>query len=337
MSDDRSEPMDLERLLSRIDDIVLESPRKYTGEQAAELAGLSIDEARRLWRSLGFAVATAGEIVYTEADVDAMRLVQTLEAQGVDDAELRSSMTRFFGQTYSRLASMEGQLIVGFLAEHPELLTSDKGVSALLDTALPVLEKIQGYVWRRQLASYLTRATSNLVGAGDSDVQHLAVGFADLKGFTTLTQQVSERELTGVLESFEATAGDVVAQCHGRVIKTIGDEVLFTAQNIESGAEIALQLLESTALNDDIPDLRIGLAAGPVVQRMGDVYGATVNIASRLTKICRPGNVLINKEAHDALEDDKRYELKSLRPVEVRGYSRLYSWRLRRAVASERD
>ncbi len=329
MSDDLSPNLDLDRLLGRIEDVVLDCPRKYTAEQAAELAGQSIDEARQLWHSLGFAGAAEDDVVYTDADVDAMRLVKELTSVGVDDAELRSSMTRFFGQTFSRLAAMEGQILMEFLVADPEMLGSTEGPFARAGEVLPVLEKLQNYVWRRQLASYLSRSAATYVGGGGGTEQ-LTVGFADLAGFTALTRRLSEKELRELLEVFEATAGEVVALSHGRMIKTIGDEVLFTAENAQHGAEIALQLLEAAERDADIPPLRIGLAAGPVVRRMGDVYGATVNIASRLTKHCRPGNVLVDRTVCDALAGVPEYELTSLRPAEVRGYNRLRSWRLRR-------
>jgi adenylate cyclase len=328
MSDDLSPNLDLDRLLGRIEDVVLDCPRKYTAEQAAGLAGQSIDGARQLWHSLGFADAAEDDVTYTDADVDAMRLVQQLTSLGVDDAELRSSMTRFFGQTFSRLAAMEGQIFMEFLVATPEIFGSEEGPSALAGEVLPVVEKLQNYVWRRQLASYLSRAAAAYVG-DDGGTEQLTVGFADLAGFTALTRRLSEKDLGELLEVFEATAGEVVALSHGRMIKTIGDEVLFTAENAQHGAEIALQLLEAAG-EADIPPLRIGLAAGPVVRRMGDVYGATVNIASRLTKLCRPGNVLVDRTVCDAIADSPRYELTPLRPAEVRGYNRLRSWRLRR-------
>jgi adenylate cyclase len=73
-----------------------------------------------------------------------------------------------------------------------------------------------------------------------------------------------------------------------------------------------------------------------VIQRLGDVYGETVNIASRLTSLSRPGTVLVDRELADALRGDERYALKSQRPESVRGYHHLRPWRLRRAGADVR-
>jgi adenylate cyclase len=107
--------------------------------------------------------------------------------------------------------------------------------------------------------------------------------------------------------------------------------VLFQAEDAASAAEIALELLEAAEADERLPDLRAGLAYGPVVSRLGDVYGSTVNIASRLTSISRPGWVLVDRDLHDALQDDPRFTLKSRRPESVRGFHHLHPWRLRRA------
>jgi adenylate cyclase len=64
---------------------------------------------------------------------------------------------------------------------------------------------------------------------------------------------------------------------------------------------------------------------------MGDVYGSTVNIASRLASLCRPGWILVDRVMAEALREDDEYSLKSRRPESVRGFHHLHQWRLRRA------
>ncbi len=152
-----------------------------------------------------------------------------------------------------------------------------------------------------------------------------------------------------MLEEFESLAFELVAEHHGQVIKTIGDEVLFTVADPAAAAELALQLHErseslhersesshersepSPGRPDELPALRIGLALGPVPSRYGDVYGPVVNIASRLTGLARPGTVLIDQQLAEALAEDERWSIRRLRPVSVRGYHHLLASRLRRA------
>jgi adenylate cyclase len=157
----------------------------------------------------------------------------------------------------------------------------------------------------------------------------MAVGFADMAQFTAFTRRSSEAELRAVLEEFETLATDVVAAHRGQIVKTIGDEVLFVADGPGEGAEIALGLLARAAESESLPPLRVGLACGEVVLRLGDVFGQTVNIASRLTSLARPGSVLVDQGVHDALGEDDRYRFSTLRPASVRGYQHLRSWRLR--------
>jgi adenylate cyclase len=128
----------------------------------------------------------------------------------------------------------------------------------------------------------------------------------------------------------------------GRVIKNIGDEVLFVADDVRGAAEAALTMTARGAdPDDDFPEVRAGLAYGEVVSRLGDVFGPTVNLASRLTSVARPGSVLIDRGAHDGLtgapeesDDDERehagFSFRRMRRTSVKGYSRLQAWVLRR-------
>ena len=83
--------------------------------------------------------------------------------------------------------------------------------------------------------------------------------------------------------------------------------------------------------------LRIGLACGPVLARLGDVYGEPVNIASRLTSIARPGSILVDRELAGELADEAGLRLRRVPPRPVRGYALLHASRLRRADAGEED
>ncbi|MDT4892172.1 MAG: adenylate cyclase [Pseudonocardiales bacterium] len=312
--------------------MLLGGPRRYTRQRVAELSGVSPEDSRRLWRALGFATVGDDEVVFTEGDVAALRQTTFLAEHGLQDDEMITAMTRMLGQTFSRLAQWQGQLLIELLGKRPELLESEDEVAGFVLEILPALEQVQAFVWRRQLAAYFSRITSQAAAeVAASGSQPCVVGFADMAGFTTLTRRATESELRELLEAFEAAATDVVANRNGRIVKALGDEVLFVADTVEDGAEIGLQLQAAAEDDPRLPALRIGLAAGPVLGRLGDVYGSTVNIASRLTSICRPGWILVDRMMAEALRDDERYSLKSRRPESVRGFHHLHQWRLRRA------
>jgi adenylate cyclase len=324
--------VDLGGLLEHVEELILGGSRRYTPAEVSEHAGVDRDEARRMWRALGFPTVGDDEVVFTDADVAALRTMRELAAQGLADEDVRLAVARLFGQTFSRLASYQGQLLLDQITEHPELLADDAGVDELVRSILPLVEELQTYTWRRQLAAYVAR----MAAQGGADVAggpaRLTVGFADMSRFTSLTRKATEAQLRSVLDAFETLATDIVGQHGGRIVKTIGDEVLFQTDDPASGATIALELLAAAAEHPDLPELRAGLALGEVVTRLGDVYGSTVNIASRLTSIARPGWVLVDRNLHAGLEDDARFRFKSRRPESVRGFHRLYSWRLMHGV-----
>ena len=150
------------------------------------------------------------------------------------------------------------------------------------------------------------------------------------------------------IEYFEAECSGLVVDHGGRVIKNIGDEVLFVADDVAAAAEAALTMTaRGQDPDDEFPEVRAGLAYGDVVSRLGDVFGPTVNIASRLTSVARPGAVLIDQGAHDALTGDTSdeeheerehagFSFRRMRRTSVKGYARLQSWVLRRARQLDR-
>jgi adenylate cyclase len=320
---------DIAALAERLERLLLLGERCYTAAEVADRAGVERPFSRQLWRSLGFASVGEEEVIFTDYDVEALELIARIRDRDIVDDELRDAMARFVGQSFARLASWQGQLILETMAARPELMSSEDGVVDLIEQLLPELEQLHRYVWRRQLAAYLDRLASMTTEDGASSA--MAVGFADLAAFTSLTRRVDEAELRKILDAFEQLATEVVGAHRGRIVKTIGDEVLFTARDAAAGALIALELIEKAADDERVPPMRVGLACGPVISRLGDVYGETVNIAARLTSLGKPGQVLVDRNVHASLEQDPRFHLKSRRSEAVRGYGHLRQWRLRRA------
>jgi adenylate cyclase len=315
---DEISPADIEREL-------LGGPRSYTRLEIAELANVPVEHAQELWRALGFADVEDGVPAFTERDAWALRTVDELGKQGWLDDRMQVAMARALGQSLARLADWQ-------LAAIGSMVDPDTAADAAMGRAqhlVPVVEDLIGYVWRRHLAAAAARALA--VDRDEFAARSMAVGFADLVGFTSLTRELDEAKLASLIESFESMASDIVASVGARLVKTIGDEVLFVADDAATAAEVALQLSEQLPALDQIPDLRVGLACGTVLSRLGDVYGEPVNIAARLTSIARPGSVLVDREMATALEDDPRWRLRRVPPRPVRGYTLLHSMRLRRA------
>jgi adenylate cyclase len=120
----------------------------------------------------------------------------------------------------------------------------------------------------------------------------MCVGFVDLVGSTTLAQRLPTRELGAVLTEFEDTAADTITALGGRLVKLIGDEVLYTTLDERVACTIALKLSARFQDHPIIPPVRAGIAAGDVLLRSGDVFGPVVNLAARAVKLAGPGQVV---------------------------------------------
>jgi adenylate cyclase len=284
---------EVDPLALRLEQLILGAERRYTPFQAARTAGVSMDLASRFWRAMGFADIGQARAL-TEADVLALRRLAGLVEAGLLSEPMAVQVARSTGQTTARLAEWQIDSFLEGLTALPEQgLTRTEVTYPLVELLLPELEEFLVYVWRRQLAA----ATGRVVQAQDDEEmvdRRLAVGFADLVGFTRLTRRLEEEELGELVEAFETTAADLVAAHGGRLIKTLGDEVLYAADDAGTAAEIGLRLIETMTHDETMPELRVGIAFGTVTTRMGDVFGTTVNLASRLTSIAPKDSVLVD-------------------------------------------
>ncbi len=312
--------------LTRLEEELLGGPRAYTRRQVAERAGVSLERAERLWRSLGFASTADDEVVFGDRDVEALGLIAAVVAKGVVRPESEAAVARSLGQVMARLADWQTSLIGSFeSSDDVPPGTADATVAVAADL-VPMIEELQSYVWRRHLVAAAGRILPVAVDDPASDT--MAVGFADIVGFTSLSRSTSEAELAALVESFEARTAGVIAEHGGRVVKTIGDEVLFVVRDPAAAADIALALAHRAG-DDDALQLRIGMAHGRVISLLGDVYGPIVNVASRLTSVARPGTIVVDRHLAGELKDREGYALRRLKRVSVRGYSHLEPWVLR--------
>ena len=313
-----------ERLVELLEAFLLGDEPNLSGLDIAERVGIPIELARERWRSLGFTAVEDDEVAFTEADLEAMRRTQKLHALGLVDDQQESALVRTLGRSFARLAEWQ----VSLLGRAVDLETMSVGqLEAVMGDAVPIIEELQAYVWRRHLLNAAARQL--LSPEGDGEGAETTVGFADIVGYTRQSRSLKQSELGRLVEDFEARALAVVTELRGRIIKTIGDEVLFVADSPVDAARIGLILAEEHQHDEDFPELRVGLACGRVLRRLGDVYGPVVNMAARLTSIARPGRVLVDRDLADALAEDEAFRLRKLRRTSVKGYRRLEPWSLR--------
>ena len=301
-----------------IEERLLGGPRRYRRDEIAGKAGLTVEEARRLWRAVGFADVGDGPVAFTDGDLAAIDRLQHLVRVGVLDDDLAVSVTRAVGHNTARLAEWQFDALVEHLIEQGHGRDEANRIAATQSAEhLEDFEVMLVQVWRRQLAAVAARVLT--AAEHEAPTTRRSVGFADLVSYTRLSQKLEERELASLVERFQRRSADVIAAGGGRLIKTVGDEVLFVADTEVAAATIGLELAEAMAEDPVLPDVRVGIATGPVLMRMGDVFGATVNLASRLTALAAPGTVLVDRDTADALDGVPDIALDVERTRAVRG------------------
>jgi adenylate cyclase len=320
--------------LLAIDRVLLPGASRYTRGEVVEQVGVELDNAKRYWRALGFPDLPDDERAFTDADVEALRTLKQLIEQGVIDKEVALQLARVFGQSLSRMAEAQ----VGAMRARIEEPLRQAGaseteiadaVTSVASAMLPTMDDFVLYIWRRHLAAAAQRQL--FFGSDPSaGLETMTVGFADLVGFTAISQQMDERDLAGVVDRFESLAYDTIAELGGRVVKMIGDEVMYVTDQPAAGALIAVTLAEVYGDDEMMPDVRVGLAMGPVLAREGDYFGPTVNLASRVVNIAYAGSAVASDEIHEALEGDDRFGWKPLRPRRLKGIGWTPLWVLSR-------
>jgi adenylate cyclase len=314
---------------------LLGGPRRYRRREVARQVGVSLLSARKLWRALGFANVDDDEVVFTDGDAEALGRAVGLVRDGLVDEQTAIAFARALGQTTDRLVSWQTEALLEHLVATVGPEGTDLTVGHIADLA-DDLERLLVYSWRRQLAAAVARLAAGVGGGEQPSSSQLTVGFADLVSYTRLSQRLEQRELGLLVQRFEGLASDVVTAGGGRVVKTVGDEVLFIADDPAAAAVIALSISEAMAVDDLVPDVRVGLAHGLVLRSLGDVYGATVNLASRLTALAQPGTVVTDPGTAHLLGGDPGLVLVPQRRRQVRGFGDLTPLLIARAGPAAR-
>jgi adenylate cyclase len=294
-------------------------PVTFTAPEAAREAGVDPVQARRLWQALGFPPVDGDVRIFTRSDVEVLRAVRGLIEIEYADPNDVVQLTRVIGQALARVADAQATVAAERVGRvTAESLAGEIAVPDLADrmaALVPSLEQFLGYVWRRHLLAALRRLSANPSTADR----------------TAMSQALDARQLAAIVDRFEAIAYEHIPERGGRVVKMIGDEVMFAHDDAAFAADIAVALVEAHARDTALPDARVGLATGPVLTWEGDLFGPTVNLASRLVNLARSGTVLVSDDLGERLRADPRFELRHLRSVSLHGIGRVRAWVLRRA------
>ncbi|PFG42541.1 adenylate cyclase [Isoptericola jiangsuensis] len=323
---------------ARIDELILGGPRRFDFDDLLRETGASAEFVEDYWRWLGLPVTDPHEARFSAADLESLREIRDLIERGQLDEQAQMTLVRSLGHTADRLALWQVEAFVEHLSRRFDL-DDVAARQATLDQVphfADVLARQLDHAWRRQLAALMGRFATELRGVDGSEVSRgqlplrRAVGFADIVSFTKRTAGLGSQELSEYVQAFESRARDVIVEAGGRVVKTIGDAVLFVADDVVTGAEVALGLAAPHASAEEIP-VRVGFVWGRVLSRFGDVFGPDVNLASRITELAEPSTVLVDPTTAALLSSSARYALTAQSPQAVQGLGEIQPVRLQRA------
>ena len=304
-------PPESARLRSRLlEEVFLGEAAHLTREEVeATSVDFSAEQIRGLWRALGFADPAPDEQRFTAADVEAVQRSQRLVGDSLIASGISEPVVRAVGQAMSRLAEAQTQIVTEQLAIDPALVELGQNdpdelvrqIGERFAQLLPELEWLIAFAWRRHMLAAVQRALAG-ASVGGSDHTTRAVGFCDIVDYTRAVRDMTSEHLSELVAAFEQIAYDIVIRGGGRVVKTLGDEVMFTVFDPVQAARIGLALSAAFAEHEIVPSVRVGLAYGPTLAYGGDIFGPVVNIASRCTGIARPGSVVCDRDLAQQLE-----------------------------------
>ncbi len=275
---------------------------RLTLHEVAIEAGVAGDFAVQVWRCAGFPVPRPFERRFGAADVEMMRLFAVL-ATFVDEEHVLQ-LARTTGEAVSRIAEAEVALlrsnIEAPLTESNRYVEVARTYRQVAAEIFPRVAEMLDTLHRHHLLAIGRRYSDVNAEPSLLNVVPLAVGFADLAGFTGLSQQLAVGDLAAMIGRFEATTGDVVTAAGAQVVKRIGDAVMFVTNAPGVGCKLSLELIDACAAAG-LPKLRVGVAFGDVMVRHGDFYGPIVNLAARLVASAEPGVALADRALYDRL------------------------------------
>lgn len=142
--------------------------------------------------------------------------------------------------------------------------------------------------------------------------------FADLAGFTALTEAHGDDHAADLVSEFAGRVRDLLPEYGGEDMKTIGDAVMLRCDSASRAVDLGLRIVEEIAAMPGFPVVRVGLHSGPAVERDGDWFGATVNLAARVSAAASGGEVLITEATRQAAGELGPVLLQKLGPMDFK-------------------
>jgi adenylate cyclase len=281
-------------------DLVFAEGATLSANDVASRTGTALEQVLSVWRTLGIVVPSPETRMFSARDAELTQFLIRVNPVGEHGGEL----LRVVGSSLSRVA--EAAVSVYVQTQQPEMDSPDVDLLAWAMNLASVsasalrLGDSMGVIFSHHMRDAIERQRVTQEGVSERALHRLAVGFVDLVGFTPLSMHTSPTELLELVGAFEVKAFEVAAAHNGRIVKHIGDEVMFIALGAADGCAIGRDI---TAAFGAGTEPRGGVCFGDVISRHGDYYGKVVNLASRLADLAIPGEVLVDADTAASARD----------------------------------
>lgn len=291
---------------------------RFTLTEVAARLQADPDAVRRLWRAFGLVAAADGPVASPD-DVEMMQAaVRLAQLVGLDGA---LAVARVMGSSLARISDAAGGVarsaVPGMALELSAGEADAARTWAAVAAEIPALGRMLDVLFRHHVESARMHFERTIDFAGEQGGLRVAVGFADLCGFTSLSQQMPMAGLSQLMSRFEEVASDVVADHGGRLVKFIGDAVMYVCADAPAAVAIADGLVR--AANVRGLQARAAVSSGVVLALDGDYFGPVVNLAARLVAVADAGTVLAAPEVAAAVAP--AYRAEPLGPMLLRGFA----------------
>jgi adenylate cyclase len=306
-----------------LEDLFPKSRGGYTLEQLAEETGLEKALIERIWTSIGFPRWSLDNL--TEEDLQATRYIASVIDAGFPLVAFLQ-LVRVYGQALARIADAEVRLFHLYVHEPlmrdgvPGLEMAEE-MEDLARDLLPLASPIMDYVHQRYLQHF---SEQDMVGHMEVELDEnqelgrvrTAIAFADLAGYTRFTEEAGEEEAFSTVERFIEAVTDTLPE-DARVVKTIGDEVMIVAKDVQGLTDWAVGFQR---LYRERPTPRIGVHVGVMLYRDGDYFGREVNLAARVVARARGGEVIVTDAVMEQIRTSEYLQFENIGHVKLKGF-----------------
>lgn len=313
-------------------DVLLGGSVQFSARDLATYAQVSVEQAEDFWASMGFPVTDPDEVAYTLRDAHAIKRWAAAMHNGHIDQATARSLVRAHSHLADRLALWQVEALVEDTVRRHGLDDTSARTYVLenMKIGVPMLEEAFNHAWQRQLHALLARMEKEVSQRSGSDTPKRfpltrSLGFVDMVSYTSTSTILGDR-LPALIDRFEDVTRGAVTRAGGRVVKMIGDAVLFIADELGTGLEVVTTLIDQLQADDEVLPVRASFVRGDVFSRSGDVFGPTVNLASRLAGIAPEGGILTDASTAAAItagHGGAGYSVESFPKAELRGVGRV--------------